>query len=284
MKYALILSVCMVFSGGLALADDTLVLEQVAQSVGEGAISPDGRLVLVVRDNTTLSLIDLSSGKEKQILKTSWLFHPRMNPAGTRIVFFGNPAPGRSAINDLWVVNADGSGLKPLLPQSPADVEDRHPIWSSDGTHIAWSRSGVVWVVRADGTGARAITPKTGNSYAYPLDWLDENILLAQESGAASTYTIFSLNVNEDTMVSTGLVRAKALFDKNIHTLIYFDGKLRSWDITRKNHNDKFLTLEPQLNSTLSMTRSADMTAILFDAVDDMSSWINHLYLLDVRE
>lgn len=69
---------------------------------------------------------------------------PSWSPDGSRIAFHSD----RSGNQDIWLANADGTGLA-RLTHHPAD--DRFPNWSPDGTRIAFTskRSGAedIWVV-----------------------------------------------------------------------------------------------------------------------------------------
>ena len=58
--------------------------------------------------------------------------HPVLSPDGQRVAFTSD----RSGQNDIWVVGADGSGLR-RLTDHPAD--DTHPSWSPDGTRIVFA-------------------------------------------------------------------------------------------------------------------------------------------------
>src|SRR5262249_8708406 len=78
-------------------------------------------------------------------------------PAAPQSRFTSNRAQGN---NELYVVNADGSGLRRLTYDALAE---RQPAWSPDRTQIAFSaRDGSgnsgIYVINADGTGEHAVT------------------------------------------------------------------------------------------------------------------------------
>jgi TolB protein len=88
--------------------------------------------------------------------------NPAWSPAAAVIVY----ARGR----DLWRMNPDGSGQRPLLRNGSS------PAWSPDGTRIAFIRAGDPWVASKSGTGARRITymPADQDAVAWSPDarWL----------------------------------------------------------------------------------------------------------------
>lgn len=83
-------------------------------------------------------------------------FLPAWSPDARQIVFSRgdsqspNPCSGQNP-NRLWVVNADGNGLRRLTSTGGCDTHVE-AAWSPDGTRIAYSDGLVIRVVNADGT------------------------------------------------------------------------------------------------------------------------------------
>ena len=78
---------------------------------------------------------------------------PAWSPDGRRIAF---RSIGIGRVNsDLYVVNADGSGLRRLTRNA---AKLRWFAWSPDGRTIAFLRNGEVYIVKADGSGERRLT------------------------------------------------------------------------------------------------------------------------------
>ncbi|MBI2835885.1 MAG: PD40 domain-containing protein [Acidobacteria bacterium] len=64
---------------------------------------------------------------------------PRWSPDGRRIAFFSN----RSGAQNIWVVDADGSGLGQLTDSSDTMF---YPVWSPDGSRMAVSSARGVYI------------------------------------------------------------------------------------------------------------------------------------------
>ncbi len=103
-----------------------------------------------------------------QLLPITPLLYP--SPDGSRYVM----ALEVEGQTDIFVVNADGSGLTNLT-RHPAN--DAVPIWSPDGRYIAFvsNRGGAIWlrqlyVMRADGSDVRLVSDKC----VGPFFWLPQ--------------------------------------------------------------------------------------------------------------
>ena len=139
------------------------------------AWSPDGRRIAFVsrRDGNSEVYVMNADGSGKRNLtrdRASDDF-PTWSPDGRRIAFLrgrlhGNPVPGRDVrrwyLYHLYVVNADGSGLRRLSLRVPEGtpqtqdlfvVSDGQVVWSPDGRTIYFGR----YLVRTDGSGARRL-------------------------------------------------------------------------------------------------------------------------------
>lgn len=74
-------------------------------------------------------------------------------PASAKIVWVA-ATEGDASKTDLWLMNADGSGKRPLT-QTPAD--EHFPSWSPDGRRILFAREGDIWTIAPDGSGERRL-------------------------------------------------------------------------------------------------------------------------------
>jgi hypothetical protein len=81
-----------------------------------------------------------------QPLPTSTLLEPIGIPSPSgRIVFSAGPHPHA----DIYVINADGSGLTQLTTDPAADFD---PSWSPDGNYLLFQADGL-YMMRVDGSG-----------------------------------------------------------------------------------------------------------------------------------
>jgi Tol biopolymer transport system component len=128
------------------------------------AWSPDGKTVALA--GLRIWLFSVSHGTLRGITPAtlgptslSW------SPDGKELVF------DRAYARGLWVINADGSGLR-RLTRPPGGMDDTGPIWSSDGTWIGFVRGGVcqagsrqtptIYVVHPDGSGLHQVIQNRG--------------------------------------------------------------------------------------------------------------------------
>jgi Tol biopolymer transport system component len=161
--------------------------------------SPDGSLIAFSRftfvgsggegqDYSTIDVADPTGGEARALTTADYGNgdgHPSISPDGRTVVFSrglprGDPPVGRRV--DLYTVPI-GGGTPTLLTDTPT-FNEREPVWSPDGTKIAFS--GVqqapsdpqpycgqgsphltcdVYVINADGTGRRQLTSSPGDDW-----------------------------------------------------------------------------------------------------------------------
>ncbi|WP_067457365.1 protein kinase domain-containing protein [Actinomadura macra] len=89
---------------------------------------------------------------------------PAWSPDGSKVAY----TRGASPHSDIWVMNADGSGARPL---TRAGEHEMDPGWSRDGRWVCYVQGAVekpeVRAVRADGTDDRTVTP-AGRTFGHP--------------------------------------------------------------------------------------------------------------------
>lgn len=103
------------------------------------AVSPDGRTVAFFRTGlpwgvAQLYLLDLASGTTKQLtgnIRGAGDMDPAWAPDGSRLAFTSD----RMASQDIWLVNADGTGL---MQVTGGGSNETHPAFSPNGRQIAY--------------------------------------------------------------------------------------------------------------------------------------------------
>ena len=141
------------------------------------AWSPDGKAIVfsrLVSDTAPVEAAELfvagANGSNVRPLGPGLNgISPAWSPDGTRLAFvsFSDrngascPASNCSPNGELYVVNADGSGLRRL---TTSRADDEHPTWSPDGTRIAFASGFVLsreghrpWLMVMRAAGGRAV-------------------------------------------------------------------------------------------------------------------------------
>ena len=141
-----------------------------------------------------------------------------------RIAFVSN----REGPNEIYTVNADGSGLAPVT-SPPAAAED--PAWSANGALLAFGRQGKLWIANADGTGAYLVG--RGIRGGDP-SWSPDATRLAFTRTAGRNQDVYSVRAD-----GTGLVRLtsaaapdqEAAWSPDGRTIAFSSRRRGNWDI-----------------------------------------------------
>jgi Tol biopolymer transport system component len=185
------------FSNGLGLAAIFVVRPDGADPrnltpAGESEFgpvwSPDGRRLLFMKADD-LFVMDAQGGNRAKLADgTSGIVEYRWSPNGQMIAYMDTRQVGADLINELWVMQSDGSGKRKLTtPTSPT--------WAPDSRRIAYlNPSGQVRVINADGTGDAAVTSPTVQ--AIEPAWSPDGPRIAFVSTVGAAKHIFLINAD----------------------------------------------------------------------------------------
>jgi Tol biopolymer transport system component len=125
--------------------------------------SPDGTHVVFLRgfangnDDIMLSGPDMKDAVNLSASPGANEGWPGWSPDGAHVLFSSN----RSGVMVVYVVNADGTGLRPLT-DGMATSEDARAVWSPDGSRIAFTRrrgkTMDIWVMPVAGYGPQSVS------------------------------------------------------------------------------------------------------------------------------
>lgn len=164
------------------------------------SFSPDGSRIVFVstRDGGGLYVLDTLSGQERRVAEGRTFF-PRFSPDGSKIVFMRGPAYDASSgtvfLLDGEVETPLCQRIRPLLP--PWSVG---PVWSPKGDVVLFlgysaAERGSDWWIAPTAEGdpvriGRPQLPSLAQKLSYPLEWLDEGIVLvaSNQMGASNLY------------------------------------------------------------------------------------------------
>jgi Tol biopolymer transport system component/serine/threonine protein kinase len=152
------------------------------------------QLYLVNADGTDLTQITIM---EKGACQPSW------SPDGSQLVFI-SPCLGRADFQEtiynessLYIINADGTGLKQLTPNPGSDFE---PAWSPDGTRIAFTsvRGGFrqIYSLDIETLEVTLLTNTTDSIESSQPSWSPDGSKIAYMVKRVGAYQVWSMNAN----------------------------------------------------------------------------------------
>ncbi len=175
--------------------------------------SPDGTRIVFVRTPRAgapeLWTMNANGGNAKLLLKLSaatgvvndYSPLPRWSPDGGRIVYAAVPrvtTPGVPQYPSIFVANINGANERQLTDN---DMVNTSPVWSPDGSFIAWAAQDLVsrqnwrgWVMNASGADQRIFLAPPGgdsNNGIQPVAWRGNQVLAA---GWTGNWNVFLAN------------------------------------------------------------------------------------------
>jgi Tol biopolymer transport system component len=183
-------SIWVVRADGAGIAHRLIAPPNQRTSLDSPAVSPDGRWILVTESGKGTALgLARSNGTGLHVIPGTG--QGKLNatggdfsPDGRWIITSNNATNGK--VSSLVVLHPDGSGAHQITHPGAKLYNDLFPVWSPDGTKVAFARSPcptpkqgclfshvAVWVANADGSGARAIIgPSASDAAEYLVpDW-----------------------------------------------------------------------------------------------------------------
>ncbi len=154
-------------------------------------VSPDGGTIVFDMLGDIYS-VPIAGGDAKALTaEIAWNMQPRYSPDGSRIAFISD----RGGADNIWIIKADGSGLKAISEEKEHLVHN--PSWSPDGDYIAAKKdfmstrsiaAGEIWLFHAGGGGGLQLTER-------PNGPTDQKTMAEPSFSADGRYVFFSQDV-----------------------------------------------------------------------------------------
>lgn len=127
---------------------------------------------------------------------------PVWSPDGSKIAFIsaralnGSDSLNFNGIQNIWIMNADGTGARPLTTLTAPNADSSSPVWSPAGSKLAFVSLRAIdgsnaanpipttniWVINADGTGRQPLTMLTNGANSDFPAWSPDGTKVAYAS------------------------------------------------------------------------------------------------------
>ena len=125
--------------------------------------SSDGLIAYTLLGEPRIRLVDPATGKDSTLLTApDQVWDAQWSPDGMQVAYVA--VTDDPQVNEIWVMNPDGSGKRPLVQSHVAGIS---PVWSADG-------SAILYVDDADGgVQTLSVDPATGGTTAVTYGWAE---------------------------------------------------------------------------------------------------------------
>lgn len=118
-------------------------------------------------------------------------FDPAWSPDGSQVAFVSNRENGQEGGQFIYVMNADGSGVRQLTLEN----ESISPDWSQDGSQITYSDKGDIYTIKVDGSEQSVNLTNSPSQDEQPV-WSPDGSQIAWLSGNDGQWNIFVMNAD----------------------------------------------------------------------------------------
>ena len=161
-------------------------------------ISPDGQRIAVAVYPGTLALMNADATGLTKIGRAAFDGSPAWSPDGRWIAFRSENQGPYGPFGRIFVINADGTGLRQVTPDTPDYTFDDGPTWSPDGKRIAFARNGLLYVINVDGSALTAL-PTAPEGARYPA-WSPDGAHIAY-AGQSGSWPIYIANADGSNLI-----------------------------------------------------------------------------------
>jgi Tol biopolymer transport system component len=180
------------------------VLALVAARTAEAAFpGGNGKIAFQSDRHGPVEIYAMTPGETATRITTSNnSYDPSYSPDGRRIAFISGSKTNSS--DEVWVMNADGSGRRQVTKTSVAEQESA---WSPDGTRLVYASNSFdvdrqtdleIWTINADGSRRRQLTNNTSGLDETQPAWSPDEAKIAYVGVASGSLdrNIYVMNAN----------------------------------------------------------------------------------------